>query len=101
MSCIPFFAFSQQQTSDALQLDKIDLPPGYKIEVYASGVDNAREMDFAEDGTLFAGSMDAGKVYAIRPDRTVIIIDDSLEMPAGLDYCNGDLFVSAVSRILK
>jgi len=101
ISCIPFFAFSQQQTSDAMQLDKINLPPGYKIEVYASGVANAREMDFAEDGTLFAGSMDAGKVYAIRPDRTVIVIDDSLEMPAGLDYYNGDLFVSAVSRILK
>jgi len=77
------------------------LPKGYKIEVYAIGVTNARAMDFAEDGTLFVGSMEEGKVYAIRPDRSVIIIDDSLEMPAGLDYYEGDLYVSGISRILK
>jgi glucose/arabinose dehydrogenase len=58
-------------------------------------------MDFAEDGTLFAGSMTAGKVYAVRPDRSVTVIDDSLQMPTGLDYYNGDLYVAAISRILK
>jgi glucose/arabinose dehydrogenase len=82
-------------------IDKIMLPKGYKIEVYASGVANAREMDFAEDGTLFVGSTDAGKVYAIRPDRSVIVVDDKLDMPAGLDYYNGDLYVAEISRILK
>jgi glucose/arabinose dehydrogenase len=45
--------------------------------------------------------MNEGKVYAIRPDRTVIVIDDSLEMPTGLDYYKGDLYVSEISRILK
>jgi glucose/arabinose dehydrogenase len=103
LSLIPLITFSQVQVApmNSTGLDKIMLPKGYKIEVYASGVVNAREMDFAEDGTLFAGSTDAGKVYAIRPDRSVIVIDDSLEMPAGLDYYNGDLYVSEISRILK
>jgi glucose/arabinose dehydrogenase len=99
----PLLVFSQIQVTpmNSSGIEKIMLPKGYKIEVYATGVANAREMDFAEDGTLFVGSTDAGKVYAIRPDRTVIVIDDSLEMPAGLDYYKGDLYVSEISRILK
>ena len=82
-------------------LENIMLPKGYKIEIYTDAVPNARAMDFAEDGTLFAGSMAEGKVYAVRPDRSVIIIDDSLEMPTGLDYYDGDLYVAEISRILK
>ena len=97
----PLFLVSQPMPGSPIQLGKIMLPKGYKIEVYADGVTNARAMDFAEDGTLFAGSMNEGKVYAIRPDRSVIIIDDSLEMPTGLDYYEGDLYVSEISRILK
>jgi len=74
---------------------------GYKIEIYTDKVPNARAMDFAEDTTLFVGSMMEGKVYAVKPDRSVVVIDDSLEMPTGLDYYEGDLYVAAVSRILK
>jgi glucose/arabinose dehydrogenase len=97
----PVMVNSQVEMKPGADLSKIMLPKGYKIEVYTANVPNAREMDFAEDGTLFAGSMTEGKVYAVRPDRTVIIIDDSLDMPAGLDYYEGDLYVSSVSRILK
>src|SRR5262245_51563195 len=46
----------------------IELPPGFEIETYASGVGNARQMALAPDGTLFVGSRSAGNVYAI-PDR--------------------------------
>ncbi len=89
------------QVKPKIDLGKIMLPAGFKIEVYTDKVPNARAMDFAEDGTLFVGSMVEGKVYAVKPDRTVIVIDDSLEMPTGLDYYDGDLYVAAVSRILK
>jgi glucose/arabinose dehydrogenase len=103
LNLVPLVVFSQVQVipKSSGSLENIMLPSGYKIEVYASGVTNAREMDFAEDGTLFVGSSDAGKVYAIRPDRNVIIIDDKLEMPAGIDYYNGDLYVAGIASILK
>jgi glucose/arabinose dehydrogenase len=99
----PLIAFGQVQvtSSHSGNLEDIMLPKEYKIEIYASGVPNVREMDFAEDGTLFAGSSEAGKVYAIKPDRTVLIVDDSLDNPSGLDYYKGDLYVADVSRILK
>ncbi len=97
--CIFIFSFFILGAQD-VDLSKIMLPKGYKVEIYAANVPGAREMAFAEDGTLFAGSV-AGKVYAIRPDRSVVVVDDSLDMPAGLDYYQGDLYVAEISRILK
>jgi glucose/arabinose dehydrogenase len=96
---MPALCQSGQKVSD--NLSKIMLPKGYKIEIYIDQVPNARAMDFAEDGTLFVGSMTEGKVYAVKPDRSVFIIDEELEMPTGLDYFNGNLYVSEISRIIK
>lgn len=98
---IPVTVFGQEKGKPEEYLTRIKLPEGYKIEIYTDKVPNARAMDFAEDGTLFVGSMTAGKVYAVNPDRSVIVIGDNLEMPTGLDYYAGDLYVSEVSRILK
>jgi glucose/arabinose dehydrogenase len=91
----------QMIPADSIHLDKIILPEGYKIELYASGLANARQMDFSDDGTLFVGSSDAGRIYAVTDDRKVIIIDKGLEMPAGVDFFQGTLYVADVSRILK
>jgi hypothetical protein len=48
-----------------LALDKISLPPGFKIEVLVR-LENPRAMALGSEGTLFAGSMRAGNVYAIK-----------------------------------
>jgi len=96
-----WLTFSFIHGQDELSLDKIKLPKGFAIEVYSDNVENARAMSFAEDGTLFVGSRIAGNIYAIAPDRDVFLIDKDLEMPVGLDYHDGDLYVSEVSRILK
>ena len=39
-----------------LPLNLIKLPPGFAIDVYASGVPNAREMALGPKGTVFVGS---------------------------------------------
>ena len=85
---------------DNLFPEKIRLPENYRIEVYAREVENARAMSFAPDGTLFVGSRKAGNVYAIRNGK-VFIIDRDLNMPSGLDFYKGDLYVGAVSTIYK
>ncbi|NTV83853.1 MAG: sorbosone dehydrogenase family protein [Bacteroidales bacterium] len=97
----PLLVIGQGEMKPGENLSKIMLPKGYKIEIYSAEVPSARAMDFAEDSTLFVGSMTAGKVYAIRPDRSVVVIDEGLDMPTGLDYYDGDLYVAAISRILK
>ena len=46
------------------QLDKLTLPAGFSVAIYASGVQGARSMALAPDGTLFIGTR-ANKVYAV------------------------------------
>ena len=69
---------------DELQADikKIKLPKGFKIEVYASGLPEARQMAWGANGTLFVGSFNATNVYAVTDQdgkRTVKTILKGLE----------------------
>ena len=90
-----------------LPLDKIKLPPGFKIDLYASDVPGARSMTMSPDGTLFVGTREEGKVYAILDTNgdgkaeEVITIAKGLHMPNGVAFRNGSLYVAEVSRILR
>ena len=53
---------------DAPPLDRVKLPPGFSIEVFATGVKDARSMALGDKGTLFVGTRTDGRVYAIRND---------------------------------
>jgi glucose/arabinose dehydrogenase len=87
-----------------LPLDKIKLPPGFTIELIAR-VPNAREMALGAKGTVFVGSMDAGKVYAVtfRPGTApaVTTLASGLNRPVGVAFRDGALYVSAIYRILR
>lgn len=84
-----------------LPLEQIKLPPGFRIELLAR-VPNARAMAFGAKGTLFIGSRQEGKVYALRPgSRTPLVIASGLKQPAGVAFRHGDLYVSAINRIVK
>jgi len=93
--------------SGKLPLDKIKLPPGFRIGVFAEGVSNARSLCLSPDGTLFVGTRDAGYVYALRDTNGDHIADlkytlaSGLRMPNGVAFRNGSLFVAEVSRILR
>jgi glucose/arabinose dehydrogenase len=87
-----------------LPLDQIRLPPGFKIDLVVR-VENAREMALSPKGTLFVGSAQAGKVYAVDlqsggPAKAVTIAS-GLKSPVGVAFRNGALYVSAVDRILR
>ena len=93
--------------SDDLPLDQIRLPDGFEIEVYAENVPNARQMALAPSGALFVGSRRTGTVHAVVDSdgdmkaETVIQIAADLTMPSGLALHDGDLYVAAVSEILR
>jgi len=108
MLCVLLSGLLQVPTSQAeIQLDTIKLPAGFKISVYAEGVENARQMVLGNKGTVFAGSRRAGKLWAVsdedkdqRADQ-VRLIDDGLKMPSGLEFRDGALYVGVVDRILR
>jgi len=87
-----------------IHLEDIKLPEGFKIQVYCADIENAREMAKGDNGTLFVGSKEKGNVYAITGGNGIkkaIIIAQGLKLPAGVAFYKGDLYVSAVDRILK
>jgi glucose/arabinose dehydrogenase len=89
----------------APQLDKLTLPKGFHIAVYSDQVSNAREIALGSHGTVFVGSSGAGKVYALTDSKgagvadQVRVIASGLHNPIGVAFHDGDLYVSAVSRI--
>lgn len=86
---------------------KVSLPDGFVISVYAEGVKNARQMALGDNGTLFVGSRRAGKVHAVVDDDgdhqadRVLLIDSGLEMPSGIEFRDGALWVAAVNQVLR
>ena len=88
----------------AAMMKKIKLPPGFKIEVYAPGVLAARQMAWGDKGTLFVGSFGLGNVYAITDNggkKEVKTILKGLNMPTGLAFRDGALYVIAVDKLIK
>ncbi len=87
-------------------LEKIKLPAGFKIAVYAE-VDNARSMVITPKGTIFVGNREGDKVYAIVDKdgdfkaEEVIVIASGLNMPCGVAFRDGSLYVAEVNRILR
>src|SRR5208337_4722833 len=51
--------------ADKLPVDKLKVPAGYKIEVWASGIGNARSLTLGDKGTVFVGSRLLDKVSAV------------------------------------
>src|ERR1700731_3898747 len=92
------------QAELASTIKKIKLPPGFQIEVYAPGVLQARQMAWGDKGTLFVGSFDLGNVYAITDNggkKEGKPILKGVNMPTGLAFRNGALYVIAVNKLIK
>jgi glucose/arabinose dehydrogenase len=90
--------FAAAQAWAQVPLEKIQLPPGFRIEVYAS-VPNARSLALGAKGTLFVGSRSGGAVHAVSPDRKVSKIADGMSMPNGVAFRDGTLYIAEVGRI--
>src|ERR1700752_1143122 len=86
----------------AALVKKIKLQPGFKIEVWAPGVLQARQMAWGDKGTLFVGTFDLGNVYAITDKggkREVKTVIKGLKMPTGLAFVDGALYVVDIDKL--
>ena len=93
-------------------LDKIKLLPGFRIMMYAENVEGARSMALGAKGTLFVGTFEQrgrapGKVYAIVDKNRDFVADEvitlaqELNLPNGVAFHQGDLYVAEINRVLK
>jgi glucose/arabinose dehydrogenase len=88
-------------------LGSLVLPAGFRADVFAENVGNARMMVLGPQGTVFVGSQYAGNVYAVvdrdadhKADR-VVTISTGLRQPNGVAMRNGALYVATTSQILR
>jgi len=93
----------------APQLDKLRVPDGFRVELLTDAVPNARQMTLGRSadgkGIVYVGSASAGKVYAVEYGPSgradVRTIAASLQLPTGVAYRDGALFVGALARVLR
>ena len=60
-----FFTVAGFLLSTQLYVEELIVPDGFKIELFASNVINARQLALGDEGTLFVGTHKEGKVYAL------------------------------------
>jgi len=94
-------------------LQRIKLPPGFVIDLYADKVGGARSMALSPNGILYVGTFTewgkkpSGKVYALRDKdgdgraEEVRTIAEGLDHPNGVAWHEGGLYVAEISRILR
>jgi len=89
---------------DKIPVDKIKLPPGFKAEIWSSGHPGARTMVRGTKGTIFMGTRQIGRVYAIVDKdgkREVKTLLQGLTQPNGLAFKDGSLYVFAIHKVFR
>jgi glucose/arabinose dehydrogenase len=88
-------------------VDRLRLPPGFRISVLSSEVPAARSLALGAQGTVFVGTRTRGVVYALqdrdgdgRAER-VHTIARGLNQPNGVAFRDGSLYVAEVGRVLR
>jgi glucose/arabinose dehydrogenase len=89
---------------DKLPVDKLKLPAGFKAEVFSSGHPGARTMVMGPKGTIFMGTRQLGRVYAITNKdgkREAKVLLQGLTQPNGLAVKDGALYVLAINKVTR
>jgi glucose/arabinose dehydrogenase len=99
------FYFYAEKTFSSV--DNVDLPEGFRIEIFASGLEAPRFMALSPDGVLFITALDGGEVVAL-PDRNkdgkadrVITFVKGLKRPHGIDFHEGYLYVGETHQVVR
>ena len=87
-----------------IPISKLKLPPGFKAEIWASGMPGARAIVQGDNGKYYVGTRGIGRVYEITDAggaRTNRVVVDKLNQPAGVEFQNGSLYVMAIDKVLR
>lgn len=88
-------------------LKQLHLPDGFTISVYADNLPNARSLALGDNGVVFVGTGAKGNVYAVQDSNNDgmaeqrHIIASNLNMPNGVAYKDGSLYVAEINRIIR
>src|SRR3954454_10344797 len=107
MKMAPVPAFPIPTAEDKLPTKKFKLPPGFKVETWASGVLDARELRQGDKGNIFVSTLFVGnKVYALPEKaadgkRAPKVVIDKTEQATGIEFYKGTLFFATNKKIVR
>ena len=105
LTCFLLTLLAALPAAARIELERLKLPPGFEVAVFAENLQDARSMALGEKGTLFVSTRGAGKVYALRHDGTrateVITLAKGLNMPNGVAVRDGALYVTEVDKVWR
>ena len=88
-------------------LKQLHLPDGFTISVYTDNVPNARSLALGDNGVVFVGTGREGKIYAVQDSNNDGIAEQrhilasNLNMPNGVAFKDGSLYVAEINRIIR
>lgn len=86
-----------------IPLNKLKLPPGFKIEVWSTGTPGIRAITRGDSGKVYGGTRGLGRVYEITDkgtERSSRVVVDKLNQPAATIH-KGTLYVMAIDKVLR
>ncbi len=87
-----------------IPVNKLKVPKGFKVELWATGMPGARAMAQGDKGKIYIGTRTIGRVYEVTDKdgkRTSRVVVDKLTQPAGVAFANGSLYVIAIDKALR
>jgi glucose/arabinose dehydrogenase len=90
--------------ADRIPVDRLKVPAGFKVELWASGLPGGRMMARGDKGTVFVGTRAIGRVYAVTDSggrREVSVLAQGLTQPNGVAVRGGALYVAAINQVLR
>jgi glucose/arabinose dehydrogenase len=100
----PFAPHMTGRASKDLPIDKLKVPAGFKVEVWAEGIPEARSLALGDRGTVFVSNRLAKNVYAVVDKggtREVKTLLKGLNAPNGIAFSKGTLYVAERDRITR
>jgi glucose/arabinose dehydrogenase len=100
----PFAPHMTGRAAKELPLNTLKVPAGFKVEVWADGIPEARSLALGDKGTVFASNRNGKNVYAVTSQggkREVKTVLKGLDAPNGIVFNKGTLYVAERGRITR
>jgi glucose/arabinose dehydrogenase len=100
----PFAPHMTGRSAKDLPVNTLKAPDGFKVEVWAEGIPEARSLALGDKGTVFVSNRNAKSVYAVvdkAGKREVKQIFTGLDAPNGIAFSKGTLYVAERGRITR
>ena len=100
----PFAPHMTGRSAKDLPVNTLKVPAGFKVEVWAEGIPEARSLAMGDKGTVFVSNRNAKNVYAVVDSggkREVKTVLKGLDSPNGIVFTKGTLYVAERGRITR